>query len=215
MSAISFDDALSVSSSGRIDESLLRIRLEFLFSDAVCTRDIIISSNTLLADLHTMIQACGNWMNYHLYDFKFIINRELVKSEPRWQAMELEPFDDAGKIIASDSVSIQEALSEFPSMLYSYDYGDGWEINVLLLCPVYGDADHDVPYCIDGKGDWPPEDVGAEGGFLHFLEAIKNPEFEDHEFLKAWGKDQGFTKYNRASCNRRLANWKEYAAIES
>ena len=49
-------------------ELALRLRLDFLFDEFECSRILLVPAASPLDDLHTMIQACGNWLNYHLYN---------------------------------------------------------------------------------------------------------------------------------------------------
>ena len=37
------------------------------------------------------------------------------------------------------------------------------------------------PLCIKGRRACPPEDVGGVWGYAYFLEAIQDPEHEEHE----------------------------------
>lgn len=50
------------------------------------------------------------------------------------------------------------------------------------------DADPAVeyPHDIDGAGRAPPEDVGGIPGFALFLDAIADPQHEQHRELKRW-----------------------------
>jgi hypothetical protein len=40
--------------------------------------------------------------------------------------------------------------------------------------------------CISGKRACPPEDCGGAWGYARFLEAIRNPEDEEHEEMLEW-----------------------------
>jgi hypothetical protein len=42
------------------------------------------------------------------------------------------------------------------------------------------------PICIDGKRACPPEDCGGPWGYKDFLEAIIDPDHEQHEELLNW-----------------------------
>src|SRR5437667_12094337 len=67
---------------------------------------------------------------------------------------------------------------------YIYDLGDSWEhtLSVEKILP----AELDVPYplCIEGKLAAPPEDCGGIPGFYHMLEALADPNHEDHEHMR-------------------------------
>ncbi len=42
------------------------------------------------------------------------------------------------------------------------------------------------PACIAGERSAPPEDVGGAGGYADFLEAIANPDHEEHQATLEW-----------------------------
>ena len=192
----------------------LRLKLEFLFDNLECTRIILVDEKTSLDDLHTMIQACGNWLNYHLYDFKFVYKGKLVQAEPRWQIEHLEDFTPEIKKYDATKITVEQALSSFPSMLYSYDYGDGWKIAVTNM-GYHWEQDFKTLPCLEkGQGAWPPDDVGGEGGFEDFLRAWDDKEDSEHESCREWGSSQGFEKFSAAKVNRRLAKWQEFKALD-
>ena len=42
------------------------------------------------------------------------------------------------------------------------------------------------PVCLEGERACPPENCGGPWGYPDFLEAIKNPEHEEHDDLLEW-----------------------------
>jgi hypothetical protein len=81
--------------------------------------------------------------------------------------------------------------------------GDDWT-HVLELEKELNDYDKNYPICIDGEGNCPPEDVGGEGGYEEFLEAIEDPEHPEHEDMLEWGEEQGYYDFSVEEANRRL-----------
>jgi len=70
--------------------------------------------------------------------------------------------------------------------VYTYDFGDSWEHDIVVekvLAPESGKA---YPACVAGKLHGPPEDCGGLPGFYNLLEAISDPEHEEHEELLEW-----------------------------
>jgi len=70
-------------------------------------------------------------------------------------------------------------------MLYTYDFGDGWEHDIVLEKvlppdPVVGLS------CLAGKGACPPEDCGGAWGYANLKEALADPGHEEHEDLLDW-----------------------------
>ena len=69
---------------------------------------------------------------------------------------------------------------------YEYDFGDGWEHEVLFEgCPTV-DPKAKYPLCLEGERACPPEDCGGIWGYADVLEAIRNPKHEEHENMLKW-----------------------------
>ena len=73
---------------------------------------------------------------------------------------------------------------------YLYDFGDGWE----LAIRIEGfDAPQDgvlYPRLLEAKGRCPPEDVGGPPGYAELLQALSDPEDEQHAETLEWiGED--------------------------
>jgi hypothetical protein len=74
-------------------------------------------------------------------------------------------------------------------MRYEYDFGDGWEHDILLEAVLPAQAGGIYPRVEAGKRACPPEDVGGVHGYEHFLEALSNPTHPEHgEFVEWIGK---------------------------
>jgi hypothetical protein len=71
-------------------------------------------------------------------------------------------------------------------MTYIYDYGDDWQHEVLLEKTSIRRNGVTYPCCTVGARCCPPEDVGGIYGFAHFLEAIQDPEHDEHEDMLEW-----------------------------
>ncbi|MEG0461409.1 DUF6429 family protein [Gordonibacter sp.] len=198
-----------------------RFHLAFNFEELSCSRDLLVPKHTSFEDFHTMIQACLNWMNYHLYNFELVSHGEpQYIAHPHYETGEDPRADflfydeDEPKSIWRDSTKtyLDDFFPATRTTLYSYDYGDGWEITIELLNQ--GEKIHqDRPICWSGNGDAPPEDVGGEGGFAHFLRVRDDESDEEHDHLAAWGENQGFERFVPRRANNRLARWSDWKQI--
>ena len=198
-------------------QRFFRLFLSFDFYELSCTRTLLVPEHTSFEDFHTMIQACLNWMNYHLYDFSVVSNgEELSISWPDYATGEDPRLE---YLLEGDTVprwqnAVTAYLDDFfpktREATYSYDYGDGWEIKIRVVNSGERFAS-DKPICWEGSGDAPPEDVGGEGGFEHFLSVLEEPDDEEFDDLRAWGEDQGFERFNKVRANTRLSHWEDWA----
>lgn len=201
-------------------QRFFRLTLDFDFCELACTRTLLVPEHTTFEDFHTMIQACLNWMNYHLYDFKLMqAGEELFVSWPDYETGGdprldfLMEGDEVPRWLNSATTYLDEFFPKTQEAVYSYDYGDGWEIRVRVVNRESIASDN--PICQSGSGDAPPEDVGGEGGFEDFLRTIEDPFDEEYESMRGWGKGQGFEHFDRALANKRLSHWQDWARTDT
>jgi hypothetical protein len=153
-----------------------------------------------LADIHGIIQAVMEWDDSHLHSFS-IGDRRFSAPDP----------DDP---MAADLGFLEERKARLSKVLgeagakaeYNYDFGDDWlhRIVVEKVLPPAPEAAY--PVCTGGKLNGPPEDCGGVYGYYHLLDAIADPEYEDHEDLLEW-TDGGYDPeaFSLDEINLRLA----------
>ena len=194
--------------------------LQFRFSTYVCWRELRVPKSFTFDDLHTAIQACLSWLNYHLYDFKF--SSKGVDYQVSWPDFEtggspLNSFawdlNEKARLTWVDAAQMRldEVFPRTRKALYSYDYGDSWEID-LRLTDSKTPLPTSAPLCTGGAGNNPPEDVGGEWGFERFLQAIADPDDEEHDDLLSWGEGQGYEAFDLTTVNGRLAHYDDWRA---
>ena len=138
-------------------------------------RQIIVNPDTLLVDLHNIIQTTMGWSNSHLHEFKNGQEGYAPKE------MEVEYTSDSRKIKLNKILKNEKQTIE-----YEYDFGDGWRHQILLEKIFNDDEKNQVPRCIGGKRNCPPEDCGGIWGYADLLEIISNPKHEQHEEMTEW-----------------------------
>ena len=69
---------------------------------------------------------------------------------------------------------------------YEYDFGDGWLHQILVEKMLQPEPGQGYPVCVKGRRACPPEDVGGIGGYHFFLEAMADPDDEEHENYMQW-----------------------------
>ena len=155
-------------------KQIYQIKVVLLDTEPKIWRKLLVNSDTLLVDLHRIIQTAMGWTNSHLHLFNDGINQYAPK----------EFLVDGCK--NSRTVKLSTILKKEKSkILYEYDFGDGWIHNIELEKIITEDAGQ-IPRCISGKRSCPPEDCGGTYGYSDLLETISNPKNEGYEEIMEW-----------------------------
>jgi len=141
-------------------------------------RRVLVPADFTLAKLHWVIQHAMGWTNSHLHHFRV---GETYYSLPA-------PYTDWDELNEKDSRKVrldQIAPRVKAKFVYEYDFGDSWEHEIVVekILPEPGVK---YPTCLKGKGACPPEDVGGVWGYAGFLEAIHDPNHEEHKMYLEW-----------------------------
>jgi len=136
-------------------------------------------------DLHVAIQDAMGWEDYHLHEFEM---RHPSTGENVRIGTPTEEAEFFGQEIISEH---HQKIADWFSMEnrianYTYDFGDNWEHKIQLEKILPRDKNIEYPACIAGKRACPPEDCGGIWGYEEFLEAINNPDHEEHEEMLEW-----------------------------
>ncbi len=141
-------------------------------------RRVLVSDQITLLDLHQVIQAVFGWEDYHLHEFKI---RNVLYGDP-----EDSEFMDYVKEDESLYHLGDFNFNKGSQFTYLYDFGDNWSHTVLVEKVLPFDNKTKLPQFIDGKRATPPEDVGGEYGYQNLVEAINDPNHEEHEDYLMW-----------------------------
>ena len=128
-----------------------------------------------MAKFSEMLLAAMGWTNSHLHAFRV--------GEKRY-GMNFDEYPDGE--IDEKTVTVLQALRDERRFTYDYDFGDGWEHEVVIEELSWSYFGLKFAVCIDGQNACPPEDVGGTGGYVEFLEAISDPTHEEHESYLEW-----------------------------
>jgi len=139
-------------------------------------RRILIKADTLLPDLHKILQTTMGWTNSHLHQFT---DGKKFYSEP--------DDDDMMETVDYRKLKTSQLLKkEKDKLMYEYDFGDGWMHEVLLEKILEEEKGKIYPECIAGKRACPPEDCGGVWGYMDLLAIASDPKHEEHEEMEGW-----------------------------
>jgi hypothetical protein len=143
-------------------------------------RRLLIDPGTTFQDLHRIIQVAMGWQASHLHLFQ-TENGTLI-GDPA------EDFDGMMNFQDEAIVPVSAVLSrEGQKLHYEYDFGDGWEHQIVLEKVTSSAAgDETLPRCIKAVRQCPPEDVGGLHGFYEFLEAMEDMAHPEHIDVREW-----------------------------
>jgi hypothetical protein len=126
---------------------------------------------------------------------------------------EISPVDSLDTKI---STIIPENGKRF-RFVYEYDFGDGWEHEVLFEGCLRAEKGARYPLCVEGERACPPEDVGGISGYEEYLEAMADPEHEEHESFMRWRGPFDSEKFEASKATKRmrrgLPDWRREAWI--
>lgn len=133
-----------------------------------------VPSGITLRELHDVIQAAFGWEDYHMWAFDSGRDRYGIADR------------DLGIRSAASKRLGQVAPHTGDRLRYTYDFGDGWEHDILVEDVTAPKAGTVSPRCLTGRRACPPEDCGGIWGYDHLLEILADPHHEDHEDRLEW-----------------------------
>lgn len=82
---------------------------------------------------------------------------------------------------------LSQALTSIGDKIeYQYDFGDGWEHEIVLEKVLPPEEGAKYPVCIKGRRACPPEDCDGIWGYEDLLLALQDPNHPDHDDLLEW-----------------------------
>ena len=157
-----------------------RLKITLDHSKPMIVRRIEVPLTSTLHTLHEAIQAVMLFENYHL--FRFDVGPR--GHETGYGIPDPDGFMDV--IDAMHATLGQLIESKTKKFTYTYDFGDDWRHTVTVEDVTSSDPKLAYPRFIDGARRAPPEDVGGEPGFEHFLTVMADPSHPEHADLKRW-----------------------------
>lgn len=152
------------------------LRIELLGFMPMIWRRLMVPSTITLPELHFVIQSAMGWTDSHLHQFE--IGGKSYGMPDEYGEMEI--VNENGKKL---SALLGKEVNEF---LYQYDFGDDWHHRVVVEKMQKAHPAWSGPLCVAGERACPPDDVGGTYGYAEFLEAISDPDHEEHIDMLTW-----------------------------
>ena len=159
---------------------IARLKIKLKGQSIRVSRRIEVRLDTRLDDLHVVFQVAMGWENYHLYEFQVGRSIRYGVPDPAWEDAGLRSAKNA---TLADLIDKAGRNSTFD---YLYDFGDYWLHTVTLEAAADAAPDVTYPRLLEAHGRCPPEDCGGPDGYVHYLEAISDPDHEDHAEMVEW-----------------------------
>jgi len=158
-------------------------------------RRLVLPDDLPLPNLHAALQYAFGWAGRHLHEFAVGPVR-FGKPDPE----ELhQPIDEKG-------VRLNQLVHDVgDSILYRYDFGDGWEHDLVVEDLRAGEGAR-VPRCLDGARAGPLDDCGGPGGYEEMLRALADPGDPQHHSMKVWAGVWKPEHFDLRQLNVRLAH---------
>jgi Plasmid pRiA4b ORF-3-like protein len=160
-----------------MSERFYQLKIELAWIEPTIWRRFIVPEDITLDRLHDVIQIVMSWMESHLHEFNIGGKRYTENPESPEDNLEESP------VRLNDVIT--KAGMEFS---YVYDFGDDWmhKITVEKIMKTQPKNVNQIIWCIEGKRNCPPEDVGGPHGYEMFCKAIKYKKHPEHESYKRW-----------------------------
>ncbi len=158
-----------------MSQQIYQIQISLSGTKPKIWRRLLVYSDTLLFDLHRIIQTAMGWTNSHLHTF----TDGMTDYAP--EELEIEEAENSRKVKLSTILKKEKS-----KIRYEYDFGDGWNHEILLEKIIKEEVGGQIPCCIKGKRNCPPEDCGGVWGYVDLLQTISNPKHEDYKSMMEW-----------------------------
>ena len=159
---------------------LYQLKITLKWSKPAIWRRVVVRSDMKLDRLHNVIQLVMPWTNSHMH--QFILGRTFYgKPDPEFAGMGMSETLNENQYTVADL-----APAAKKKFIYEYDFGDGWQHEVVLEKVLPPDAGFKHPACLAGANACPPDDCGGIPGYYQLLETLADPKHPEHADMKDW-----------------------------
>lgn len=154
-------------------------------SDPPIWRRIQVRSDSTLGELHDVLQTVFEWDGDHLHNF---VARKVEYGDIEY----LKGTEDEWEVELAD---VAPAKRSKPT--YTYDFGDNWEVALVVEERLPVDPTVEYPRLLAGERAAPPDDIGGIWSWEQIAEVMRQPgglkaaakQDENWEFYLDWFED--------------------------
>jgi len=139
---------------------ILQLRVEILLMPLPVWRRFQVPGHYSFWDLHVAIQDVVGWEDKHLHQFT------LDDPVPGWEHR-------VTRFMKPDSLPT----------LYTYDFGDEWQHEIILEAALPPDKSLVLPRCLEGEGRCPDEDCGGPPACVDMIDSGLSREFDPGQII--------------------------------
>ena len=161
-------------------------------------RRVVVPEQFTFCQLHQVIQEAFGWYDYHLHEFEFKKLGLLIRDPGEKDDL----MESCSCDVLEEGTQIGTLITENPRFIYTYDFGDAWEHQILMEKEV--EYEYSYPQVLKYKGDNIPEDCGGIGGYYDLLDQLADPEAEEHDLMEEWAGRPGMEEYDLDKVNANL-----------
>jgi len=138
----------------------LRLRVDLVLMPTVVWRRFLLPASASFWDLHVAIQDTFGWEDRHLH--QFTVDDHRLGENLRLGIPGDQRLDGPGRVLPGWEHRVVNYLRPDTSpALYTYDFGDEWQHEVVLEAIHNDEQPSRLPRCLAGEGQAPPEDCGG------------------------------------------------------
>lgn len=186
--------------------SLYQLKIALKWSKPPIWRRVIVRGDMTLDHLHDVFQIAMGWTNSHMHQFivgSGIDSAYYGRPDPMLADLGSETLNEKRYTVADIAPAVKRKF------IYEYDFGDGWEHDVVVEKILPPDPAFKHPVCIAGARACPPDDCGGIGGYYDLLDIIADPEHPEHENMMEWiGGEWKEEEFNGEDANRNFKRLK-------
>lgn len=175
---------------------IYQIKITLRYIEPPIWRRIEVPADTKLGKLHKVLQTTMGWADSHLHAFRAGgVTYGVPNADPDF------PDDTQNE----RNARLDQVAQEGDTLIYEYDFGDGWEHEIKIEKALAADLAVHYPRCTAGSRACPPEDCGGPPGYAHLLDVLRDPAHEEYDDLREWvGEDFDPEAFDLDAINKML-----------